>query len=468
MDHIAALKEAIGRPDAVVTDPDILVSACTDWRGWYGGRALALLRPKDVSEVQRAVAACARLRIPLVPQGGNSSLAGASTPSPDGSNVVLSLQHLNRIRAIDASSWSMNVDAGVPLSAVQQAAAMHDRHFGVDLGARDTARVGGLISTNAGGMSVLRYGSMREQVLGLEVVLPDGSVWNGLRGLRKDNSGVDLKHLFIGAEGTLGVITAATLRLHPPERHSATLLLAVKDLDVISTIVDALLETGQVSALELMPTWAVELACREILRCRPPLETGAEWLIQAKLAGRRPVMEQAEEVAASLIENGSVLDAILADGAKQETLWAIRDEFAPVHKWLGHSARFDLSVPLGRIPELIRKLEAAILPIDRELRHFSFGHLGDGNLHFSVFRRLDANDGLALPEEAIDAAVNQTVWSMGGSISAEHGVGLLHRDQLVGQKPAEELRLQKRIKALLDPQDLFNPGKVFIPGTRDA
>ena len=377
---------------------------------------------------------------------------------------MLSLQHLNRIRAVNASSWSLTAEAGVPLSAVQQAATAQDRHFGVDLGARDTARVGGLISTNAGGMSVLRYGSMREQVLGLEVVLPDGSLWNGLRGLRKDNSGIDLKHLFIGAEGTLGVVTAATLRLHPPERHSATVLLAVKDLDSIGCIVDAMLETGQLSALELMPTWANELACREILRCRPPIETSAQWLIQAKIAGRQSVRAVAEEVAASLLEGGSATDAILAEGAKEEHLWAIRDEFAPVHKWLGKSARFDLSVPLGQIPTLIRRLEAALTPIDRELRHFSFGHLGDGNLHFSVFRRLDANDGLSLPEEAIEAAVNEVVWSMGGSISAEHGVGLLHRDQLIGQKPAEELCLQNRIKRLLDPDDLFNPGKLYIPG----
>lgn len=229
MTAVDAIADAIGRREAVVHDPDLLRSACTDWRGWYKGDALALIRPRSVEEVQRAVRACAAEGIAVIPQGGNTSLVGGSVPTSEGKNAVISLTGLNRIRSVNPEGWSITAEAGCTLSALKECAAQNDRHFGVDLGARDTACIGGLIGSNAGGMEGVRYGSMRDQVLGLEVVLSDGSVWNGLRSLRKDNSGFDLKHIFVGSEGTLGIITAASLRVHPAEKHSTTVLLALRN-----------------------------------------------------------------------------------------------------------------------------------------------------------------------------------------------------------------------------------------------
>ena len=463
MDRLGELAAAVGRREAVVSDPDIIASACSDWRGWYKGRALALVRPRSVAEVQRTVRACARLDIPLVPQGGNTSLVGGSVPSPDGTSVVISLAGLDGIRTVDPVGWSMTAEAGCTLAALQKAAADNDRHFGLDLGARDSARLGGLIGTNAGGMGSIRYGSVREQVLGLEVVLPDGSLWEGLRALRKDNSGFALKHLFIGAEGTLGVVTAATLALHAPERHSATVLFALSGFDAINPATDRLIAAGSLSALELMPSWAMELACAEVVRCPMPLRSPASWCLQARFAGAAAVQAHAEATAAGLIEAGLASDAVLAQSAAQEAqLWAIRDAFAPVHAALGHSFRFDLSVPLGRIPELIRRLEASLARIAPGCRALAFGHLGDGNVHFSACQPPggDAN-AFRAKRHAIEHAVNETCWTLGGSISAEHGIGQLHRAELVGQKSAEELGLQRGIKALLDPRGLFNPGKLL-------
>jgi len=395
---------------------------------------------------------------------------GGAVPSADGTNVIINLAGLDRVRDVDEGGWSITAEAGVKLSALQELAISHQRHFGVDLGARDTAMLGGLIASNAGGMSVLRYGTMRDQVLGLEAVMPDGSLWQGLRALRKDNSGPDVKQMLVGSEGTLGIVTAATLRLHPPEHHSTTILLALADADAINPVADAILETGLASAIELMPRWATELACRDVVRCGVPLATDRAWLIQARLAGRQPVTEIAEETAALLFERGIVTDAILADSkAREDHLWAIRDAFSPLHNSLGETVRFDLSVPLGAVPQLLHKLEMLQQQCETPLRLLGFGHLGDGNLHLAVCEHPDGSRAAFCDRrhEMVEA-VHAIVWGMGGSISAEHGIGQLHLAELEQQKPAEELALQRAIKSAIDPLGLFNPGKLFAPERSDV
>lgn len=466
MNHTAALTEALGRPGAVITDHDLLSTACTDWRGWFLGSAAALLRPRTVDEVRSVVRCCAARGLSIVPQAGNSSMVGGSVPPADGAGsfVVLSLSGLDRIRSVEPGAWALTAEAGCTLRSLQRAAAAADRSFGVDLGARDTARLGGLVATNAGGMGVLRYGTMREQVLGIEAVLPDGRLWDGLRSLRKDNSGYDLKHLLIGSEGTLGIVTAATLRLHPPERHGATVLLALPGLDTVNSATERLLRAGSVSALELMPAMGISLACEYVVRCRPPMEMASAWYLQVRFAGPDAVTALAEDAAAALLAANLAVDAVVAASAKQEAqLWEIRDAFSAMHRHLGRSVRFDLSVPLGRIPALIAELKAVVTRIAPNARAFAFGHLGDGNLHFSVCQPETADaEAFRTLEPGIHAAVNEICWAHGGSISAEHGIGRLHRDELLRQKPAIELQLQRRIKTALDPQGLLNPG-ILLP-----
>jgi len=467
MNHEQALAALLRRPAAVVTDADLLATACTDWRGWFPGTALALVRPASVVEVCDVMRYCAAHGLTVVPQGGNSSLVGGSVPPTDGraGTIVLSLGGLNRIRAVDPRSWSLVAEAGCTLDAIQGAAAAADRAIGLDLGARGTAQLGGLIATNAGGMGVVRYGTMRDQVLGIEAVLPNGEVWNGLRCLRKDNSGYDLKQLLIGSEGTLGIVTAAALRLHPPERHSVTVLLALRDAAAINPVADRLLESNSLSALEFMPAFGIRIACECVVNCSVPIALESEWFIQARFAGPNPLEAAAEDVAGSLLEEGLVVDAVVATSIAQERLlWEIRDSFSPVHRHLGHSFRFDLSVPLGGIPELLSELGAAVDRVVPGACVFAFGHLGDGNVHYSVCQPPDGDEAAFRAHgEAIEEAVNEICWAAGGSISAEHGIGRLHRADLLRQKPVIELELQRRIKNAFDPRGLLNPEVLFPP-----
>jgi len=472
LSHIDALRTALRRDGGVVTDPEQLAVCCRDWRGWFSGAALALVRPVTVEDVQRTVRCCRDRGLALVPQGGNSSMVGGSVPSTGGGHdtIVLSLTGLDRIRAVEPQAWTLTAETGCTLEAIQQAAIGADRAIGLDLGARGTAQVGGLIATNAGGMGVLRYGTMRDQVLGLEAVLPDGSLWNGLRRLRKDNSGYDLKHLLIGSEGTLGVVTAASLRLHPPERHSTTVLLALRDVAAINPAADRLLGAGFVSALELMPAAGIQLACDRVLRCRVPMTLSSPWYLQVRFAGSQPVAGRAEDEAAMLLDEGLAVDAVISSSAAQEqALWEIRDSFSALHRHLGHSFRFDLSVPLGGVPALFAALERELTRIAPKAWAFAFGHLGDGNLHFSACQP-EAGDAAAFRAlgAQIEASVNEICWTAGGSISAEHGIGRLHLAEMLHQKPAVELQLQRRIKAAFDPDTIFNPGVLVAAPTEVA
>ncbi len=460
--------EASLPPGVLLTDPDLLAPHATDWRGWYRGDVLALARPRNAVEVGAVLRACFSEGIPVVPQGGNSSLCGASVPANGtGPSVVLSLSRLDRVRSVDATGWNLVAEAGCTLGTVQAAARGADRHFGLDFGARDTARLGGCIATNAGGMNVVRYGTCRDLVLGLEVVLPDGRLWDGLRALRKDNSGYDLKQLFLGSEGTLGVVTAACLRLHPPERHGTTALLALRDIGAANGVLDLAmgLAGGTLSAIELVPALGLKRTCADVLRIRPPIASDAPWYVLLRLASAEPVADAVEAIAASAIEAGLASDAVLsASGTQEAELWAIRDSLPALHRHLGLSHRFDLAVPLGRVPELTERLFGAVEAVAPGSVSYAFGHMGDGNLHYSACQSpdLDAKRYGELGPR-IAHAVNEVCWSLGGTVSAEHGIGQLHREEMRQQKPAIELDLMRAVKRAFDPEELLNPGQLLPP-----
>ncbi|WP_159450404.1 FAD-binding oxidoreductase [Bradyrhizobium mercantei] len=460
------LRSALPRPGLLVTDSSVIAASCQDFRGWHKGEAVALARPRSVNEVQAVLSVGGKLGCAIVPQGGNTSLCGGAVPS-EGSrpSIILSTSGLNRIRAIEPHTWSVVAEAGCTVAQIQDAARSEGRHFGLDFGSRDSATVGGAIATNAGGMSVLRYGNCRDLVLGLEVVLPDGQLWSGLRALRKDNSGFDLKHLFIGSEGTLGIITAASLKLHAAETVSASALLRVDSLEAATQFADLALEmaAGELSAIELMPVMGIRRSCELLLRCRPPLDLSADWFVLLRLAGQQSLHEKLETLASRALEMDLCSDAVLSQSAAQETqLWAIRDSFSELHKFLGASIRFDYCVPLGRIPELYRRLCAAIDLITPGFVPFGFGHMGDGNLHYSACQPegIEASDFLGKRKE-IETVANTIVWELGGTVSAEHGIGQLHRHEMSQQKSSIELALMRRLKLSLDPSDRMNPGKIF-------
>lgn len=393
-------------------------------------------------------------------------MCGAAVPLDcDAPSIVLSTAALNQIRSTNAGSWSIVAEAGCTLAQVQDAARSANRHFGLDLGARGSATIGGAIATNAGGVGVVRYGNCRDLVLGLEVVLPDGQLWSGLRTLRKDNSGFDLKHLFIGSEGTLGIITAASLKLHPAETTSGSALICTGSLEAATQFADLALEmaAGELSAIELMPVMGIRRSCEELLRCRPPLELSSEWFVLCRLASQQPVQEKLENIVARALEAGLCADAVLSHSVAQETqLWAIRDSFSELHKFLGASIRFDYCVPLGKIPELYHRLCAAIDKVAPGFVPFGFGHLGDGNLHFSACQpeRTETNEFVGNRQE-IETVANAIVWELGGTVSAEHGIGQLHLHEVSQQKSSTELTMMQCVKRSFDAFELMNPGKLL-------
>jgi len=461
----AELRAAFGRPGMLTTDADVLTSVTSDYRGWFSAPAVALLRPNTVDEVRHAVHVCAERGFKIVPQGGNTSMCGAAVPSDDGNRwVVLSLASLNRIRSVDPASWSIVAEAGCTIGQIQSAARGAGRHFGLDFGARDSALLGGAIATNAGGMNVVRYGNCRDLVLGLEVVLADGRLWSGLKCLRKDNTGIDLKHLFIGSEGTLGIITAAALKLASPEDWAQSALIAVPSIEAASELAERTLTLAgrDLSAIELASLVGVKGACERMLNCRPPLPLREDWYVLVRLAGPAG-SDLLEGLIAGALDRQLCSDAVIAQSSAQEAqLWAIRDAFSSFHRYLGQSIRFDYSVPIGQIPALYGRLCGAIRRLAPDFVPFVFGHLGDGNLHFSACQPPHAEPGSFMAKKAhIEDAANEVVWQLGGSISAEHGIGQLHRRELAQQHSALDVELMRRMKHALDPDDVLNPGKSF-------
>jgi len=463
---LARVAGAVG-PAQVRTDAGDLAPHLLDWRGRYRGAARALVLPGSTAEVAAVVSICRELRVPVVPQGGNTSLCGAATPSPDGGAIVLSLARMQRVRSCDVANAALTIEAGAPLAAAQAAAEQQGMMFPLSLASEGSCTIGGVLSTNAGGTAVLRYGNARELVLGLEAVLPDGRLFEGLRSLRKDNTGYDLKQLFIGAEGTLGVITAAVLKLYPAPRSRATALAAVPDVDaavrLLGMLRDALAD--RLVGFELMSAFSTALSRRHHPHLPDPLP-GHPWyaLVQADDAASDEAMpERVEAALGRAVEAGTVVDATVARSAAQSAaLWALRENISEGQRREGPNIKHDIALPVSAIPRFLRDAEAALSRALPGLRFVVFGHLGDGNLHYN----LSAPEGTAASafmgnEDVANRIVYDLVAAAGGSISAEHGIGQLKRGELRRYKPAVEIELMARVKAAFDPEGIMNPGKVL-------
>ena len=455
------LKQAAG-PGGWIEDAAALAERLTDWRGLYHGRVLLAVQPDSTAAVAAIVRLCAAARVPIVPQGGNTGMVGGATPSPAGDSVLLGLGRLDRIRHIDPLNDTMIVEAGCILQRVQEAAAAADRLFPLSLGAEGSCQVGGNLSTNAGGIAVLRYGNARELVLGLEVVLPDGSVLDGLRTLRKDNTGYDLKQLFIGAEGTLGIITAAALKLFPRPRERATALAAIAAPGAALTLLARCraASADAVTSFELMPRHGIDLALLHVPGTADPLPGHAYYLlIELASPAQAPLSPVLERLLATALEDGLIEDATIASSSEQaRRLWHIREAIVDALRRAGPTVKHDVAVPVSTVPQFLDealRLTAALLP---EGRAVPFGHFGDGNIHFNVSLAADVP---AAAKERLSAAIHQLVAGLGGSISAEHGIGQLRRDELQRFKSPIELALMRKIKAALDPAGIMNPGKVL-------
>jgi FAD/FMN-containing dehydrogenase len=467
--HIDNLCALVGAANCL-TDEGSTRPFATDYRGVFHGKALAVVRPADTEEVGRVVAYCHAHDIPVVPQGGNTSLLGGAVPDDSGQSIVLSLSRLNRVRSVDAMNDTMVVEAGVTLHQARMAAEQARKLFPLRIGSEGSCQIGGNISTNAGGTAVLRYGNMRDLVLGIEAVLPDGTVWHGLRALRKDNTGYDLKQLFIGAEGSLGIITAAVLKLMPQPRATCTAYLAFDTPGMALGFFSELRKNiGQdVTAFELISKPALDLVLKHLPDARPPLSVRANWYVLVEASSGRP-QEELENALFDVVqvglEDGSILDAaVAATQAHAADFWRIREEISDAQTRAGGSVRCDISVPLSKIPEFIAQASAGVLAVEPKTRMVIYGHAGDGNVHFNPLRPSDeaAADYLTRASQPITHIVDGIAMAMNGSISAEHGVGVAKRDELLAVKSRVELEMAWRIKRALDPKNLLNPGK-FLP-----
>ncbi|OZI71712.1 FAD-binding oxidoreductase [Bordetella genomosp. 12] len=445
-----------------------------DWRRRYRGRALAVARPGSTEEVAAVVRLCRRHGAPVVPQGGNTGLCGGATPDDSGTAIILSTARLNRVRAIDTANDTITVEAGCVLQAVQDAAEQAGRLFPLSLAAEGSCTIGGNLATNAGGTQVLRYGNARELALGLEVVTAEGEIWEGLRGLRKDNTGYDLRDLYIGSEGTLGVITAATLKLYPLPVARCTALLTVASVeDAVELLGRARAGFGaSLTGFELMAADCLHAVVRLFPQQRLPFEGAslqAPWFALLELSDSESethARERFEAVLGAAIEDGLVGDAAIAENlAQSQALWHLRESIPLAEAELGKAVKHDVSIPISSIAHFVRVTNAELQTHFAGVRHVIFGHLGDGNLHYNVARGAGQTEAdlLAL-QPAIYDVVHRSVQAHSGSISAEHGVGQLKRDELPRYKSAVELALMKRIKSALDPEGLMNPGKVLQAG----
>jgi FAD/FMN-containing dehydrogenase len=454
-------------------DAQAMAPYLTEWRGLVTGRTPLILRPGSTAEVAAIVKLCAAQGLAMVPQGGNTGMVAGGIPSPDGEQILINLGRMNRIRDLDALDYTVTVEAGCVLADLQAAAKAADRLFPLSLGAEGSCQIGGNLATNAGGVMTLRYGNMRDLVLGLEVVLPDGRIWNGLRKLRKNNTGYDFKHLFIAAEGTLGIITAASLKLFPRPQQVAIALVAVPSPAASVQLLARLRpQTGDtITAFELVPRFALELACKHVPTVIDPFSAAHPWyvLIEVGAGGQGLDIVNATEMAlAESIDQGLVIDAVVAqNGAQGEQFWRMRESLAEVQKEEGGSIRHDISVPVSQVPTFLDQATAAVLRLMPDARPMPFGHVGDGNIHFNIVKpvNIDAKTFQARTRE-INEVVHDILLALGGSISAEHGIGAVRRAELARTGDPLELELMSVLKATLDPQGLMNPGKL-LPTRRE-
>jgi len=452
------LAEIVGARN-VLTDPAQTKPYFTDWRKQYGAPAECVVRPGATAEVSEVVALCAREEVAVVAQGGNTGLVGGSVPTGTRREIVLSLGRMNRIRSLDPLNDTVTVEAGCVLAAVQKAAEDAGRLFPLSLAAEGSCQIGGNLSTNAGGVNVLRYGTAREQVLGLEVVLADGRVWDGLRALRKDNTGYDLKQLFLGAEGTLGIITAAVLRLFPRPSATATAWIALDSPRAAVELLGGLRQRlgERLSAFELASRACVEAVLAHSPGLQDPLAATHPWYVLTELGDSgdpAALRERVESALADCAEQGALRDAALAQSGEQSReLWRIR-ETIPEAQFT--NVKHDVSVPVARIPEFIDRAGRSLRERFGEIAIYCFGHVGDGNLHYNV-----GSEALMARREEVSRVVYDTLDAFGGSISAEHGLGQLKREEIRRHKHPLELELMRGLKRMLDPRGLMNPGKLL-------
>ncbi|HZS65131.1 MAG TPA: FAD-binding oxidoreductase [Xanthobacteraceae bacterium] len=465
-DLVARFAAIVGEKN-IITDPPEQQAYLTENRGLYRGRTPAVLRPGSAAEVSAILKLAQETGTAVVPQGGNTGLVGGQVPHESGDEIVISLLRLNRIREVDATSNTMTCEAGVILATAKEAAAAADRLFPLSLGAEGSCTIGGNLSTNAGGTGALAYGVARDLTLGLEVVLADGRVWHGLNKLKKDNTGYDLKDLFIGAEGTLGIITAAVLKLFPRPRATETAIVGLAAPAAALKLFEFARERAgeSITAFELMPRIGFDFLKEHPPGGRDPLPSPHPWyvLIELSSQAKEGLAETMRELLAAASERGIVADAVIAASLDQaQAFWRLREAIVEVQKYAGGSIKHDISVPVSAVPDFIAEASAAVKALVPGARPMPFGHLGDGNIHFNVTQPAGADRAGYLARWAeMNAVVHGIAARYNGSISAEHGIGRLKRDLLPGVKDPVALDLMRALKRALDPTNILNPGKVL-------
>jgi FAD/FMN-containing dehydrogenase len=462
-----ALLEILGS-DCILTAAADIAPYLSDHRNLYHGHALAVILPRTTEQISRVLRFCNEHRIGVVPHGGNTGYCGGATPDESGTEVVVSLRRLNRIRSVDASNYSLVAEAGCILKDVQRTADEAERFFPLSLGSEGTCQIGGNLSTNAGGLSVLRYGMMRDLVLGLEVVLADGRVLSSLSALRKDNTGYDIKSLFLGAEGTLGIITAASLKLFPKIRSSATALVAIPTVRAAVELLARIKEASgdRVSSFELIPRIGIDLTMQHIPGVTDPLQQRYSWYVLCELTSARAsdtLDTVMEEALATALEDGLVLDAALARSERERlALWKIRETIPEAQRIDGASLKHDIAVTITSLPDFVEQASRWVEDNVPDGRLVVYGHVGDGNLHFNLNQAPGCDSNIFLAREpAIKRAIHDLVREFGGSFSAEHGIGRLKVEELEHYTSAVEVDLMRAVKKALDPNGVLNPGKVL-------
>lgn len=464
---LQALEQVVGEA-GLIRDDERMQSYLSDWRNAYRGKAALVVRPASTDEVAAVVRLCGEAGVTLVPQGGNTGLCGGSIPDDSGCQVVLSLTRMTRIRQVDPANATITVEAGVILQHLQEAAAQVGRLFPLSLGAEGSCTIGGNLATNAGGTAVLRYGNMRDLTLGLEVVLPDGRIWDGLRGLRKDNTGYDLKHLFIGSEGTLGIITAAVLKLYPAVRSRTTAWVALPSPQAAVDLIGRMraLCGDRLTGFELMSRQSVEFVLRHVAGCNDPFTEVHPWYVLIELSDTlvdAPLAEMLESGLGEALEQGEALDAVVAGSEAQvAALWKMREGISEAQNHEGPSLKHDISVPVSSIPAFIEAADRKLQEVFSGVRIVAYGHVGDGNLHYNISKPPGSEDApFKARAEAIMHVIYGVTRDFAGSISAEHGLGQAKREAARHYKNPLELELMRTLKQALDPAGLMNPGKLL-------
>lgn len=461
------IKELVGA-SGFIDNPSDMEAYTTSWRGGWKGKTPLVVFPDSAKKVSEIIKICASEKIAIVPQGGNTGLVGGATPSSSGKEIIINLSRMNKIKEIDLSAFTMTVEAGCVLANMQSAALEKGRLFPISIASEGSAQAGGIVSTNAGGTAVLKYGTTRDIVLGLEAVLPDGSIWNGLKTLRKDNTGYDLKNIFIGAEGTLGIVTAATFKLFPMPKQKETFLLAVKDANTAIELLARFREgTGDlVNAFEIISGECMALVLKHIPNTRAPFAKTYPEYILAEFSSPFEgdfLRSQLENMLSAEFESGRVLDAIMAESiAQAKEIWHIREHISEAEKKEGRGVHFDVSLPIATIPDFMESAGKTIKNKVSDAQIIAFGHIGDGNMHYNMCLPKNISDGDFLNKKKIlKEIIYSEIKKRDGSISAEHGVGQERKEDLKNYKAPIDIELMKKIKAALDPDNIMNPGKIF-------